>query len=105
MLALYRSSVKYLENEMKMLGPTHANVAQSQAARVKHFISSLASIACDINDASEVQSELQIDTASFKADHRKEMSEAISTRMNCGDAAAGPTSPGYKGQLMNTLPE
>ena len=82
MLKLYTGSVKFIENECRMLGEDHPRKAASQTSRVRHFISNLAVLPKDMDDATAVQSALAEESPQFAVEHRKEMFEAVSLHMS-----------------------
>ena len=103
MLALYRGSKMYIENEQKILGVDHVNLDASRKSRVKHFIDSLHAMAPDLVDASNAQAELILETAAFTAEQRKEMSSSIAARMQNTEAAPRATEGHHKLQVHRFL--
>ena len=90
MLALYTASVTYIDNEVSLLGAGHDKLEESQKARVRHFVSSLSSLAVTLEDAAAVQAQLNVGTSAFTDAQRKDMSIAVAMRMQSNsDPSAG----------------
>jgi hypothetical protein len=103
MLALYRGSKMYIENEQKILGVDHVNFDASRKSRVKHFVDSVHAMAPDLVDASNAQAELILETAAFTAEQRKEMSSSIAARMQNTEAAPRASEGHHKLQVHRFL--
>ena len=71
MLALYKSAAKFIIAGQRMCGDSHANLASSQAARIKHFEHNLPSQGKNVEDSEAVMTALAEDTPAFTAEQRK----------------------------------
>ena len=81
MLKLYKASVDFTVNELRMLGANHPNKASSQNARVNHFVTNLRLAPKDVDDSAAAMTELQNDTPALILVQRTEMATAISAHM------------------------
>ena len=105
MLKLYTGSVKFLENESRMLGEDHPRKTASQTSRVRHFVSNLAVLPKDMDDATAVQAALAEESPQFTVEQRKEMLEAVSLHMSSDTAESSDTTRQTHMYLHNWLPD